>query len=91
MKKVLFFAASAAMVFAVLNAHLEPSSKMSAVPGHKSIAEISLSVPKAHAATCFKQSEYTSGMNKICIYRCVQGEAAITISSVSLCPLTIER
>jgi hypothetical protein len=41
--------------------------------------------------TCFKTGEKTDGMNKICYYRCNSGEAAITISSVSLCPLSIQR
>jgi hypothetical protein len=42
-------------------------------------------------ATCFKKGEVTSGMNKICYYDCLGSEAAITISSVSLCPLNIRR
>ena len=43
----------------------------------------------ANAVTCFKQGEYTSGFNKICIYNCVGSERAITIGSTQLCPLTI--
>jgi len=43
------------------------------------------------AVTCFKTGEQTSGMNKICYYNCMGSTAAITISSVSLCPLTIQR
>ena len=43
------------------------------------------------AVTCFKKGEQISGMNKICYYDCMGSTAAITISSVSLCPLTIER
>jgi hypothetical protein len=45
----------------------------------------------AHATTCFKTGERTSGMNKICYYDCLGSEAAITISSVELCPLSIDR
>lgn len=45
----------------------------------------------AYYMTCFKTGERTSGMNKICFYDCLGSEAAITISSVELCPLTIER
>lgn len=40
---------------------------------------------------CFKTGEATSGINKICYYDCLGSAAAITISSVSLCPLTIDR
>ena len=41
--------------------------------------------------TCFFKSEQISGMNKICYYDCLGSTAAITISAVSLCPLTITR
>ncbi len=47
--------------------------------------------PVQTAATCFKTGEERSGMNKICYYNCLGSRAAITISSVSLCPLTIEQ
>ncbi|MDC0899218.1 hypothetical protein OAS08_02980 [Candidatus Pelagibacter sp.] len=43
------------------------------------------------AVTCFKSGERISGMNKICFYNCMGSEAAITISSTSLCPLTITK
>lgn len=43
------------------------------------------------AVTCFKTGEQISGMNKICYYDCMGSTAAITISSVALCPLTIEQ
>ena len=42
------------------------------------------------AVTCFKTGETISGMNKICYYDCLGSAAAITISAVDLCPLTIE-
>lgn len=42
-------------------------------------------------ATCFYKGERTSGMNKICYYDCLGSEAAITISNVSLCPLSINN
>ena len=45
----------------------------------------------ALAMSCSFKREQVSGMNKICIYSCVTGEAAITMSAVGLCPLTIER
>lgn len=41
--------------------------------------------------TCFKSGENTSGMNKICFYNCLGSTVAINISSVELCPLTIEH
>jgi hypothetical protein len=41
--------------------------------------------------TCFKTGEQTSGMNKICYYDCLGSPAAITISAVALCPLSIQR
>ena len=43
------------------------------------------------AVMCFKTGEQTSGMNKICYYDCLGSAVAITISSVSLCPLSIQR
>ena len=41
--------------------------------------------------TCFKTGEQSSGMNKICFYDCLGSAAAITVSSTSLCPLTINQ
>lgn len=43
------------------------------------------------AVMCFKTGEQTGGMNKICYYDCLGSPAAITVSSVSLCPLSINR
>ena len=43
------------------------------------------------AVMCFSQGEQISGMNKICYYDCLGSAAAITISSVQLCPLSINR
>lgn len=50
-------------------------------------------VPPAPAATvhgCFKSREWISGTLKNCAYKCLEGETVRTISSVELCPLTIE-
>jgi hypothetical protein len=47
--------------------------------------------PKKPTETCFYRSEEVDGRNKICYYDCVSGKAAITISSVSLCALSIKR
>jgi hypothetical protein len=43
------------------------------------------------AVMCMKTGEQASGMNKICYYNCLGSAAAITISSVELCPLTIDN
>ena len=43
------------------------------------------------AITCFFKSEYTSGFNKVCTYSCLGSDAAITIGSTQLCPLSIQR
>jgi len=45
----------------------------------------------AAAATCFFDRDETSGLNKICFYKCASGPAAITIGAAKLCPLTIQR
>lgn len=46
----------------------------------------------SHAASaCFLSGEQVSGMNKICYYNCVGGTRAITISAVSLCPLSLNN
>ena len=43
------------------------------------------------AAFCPKSGEQRAGQNKICYYRCLSGTVAITISAISLCPLSINR
>jgi hypothetical protein len=45
----------------------------------------------AQSTTCFKIGEQVSGMNKICYYNCLGSTVAINVSSVSLCPLSIDR
>ena len=55
------------------------------------LSMVSPSMVANSATTCFKTGEQTSGMNKICYYNCMGSTAAITISSVSLCPLSIQR
>lgn len=46
-------------------------------------------VATAYASGCFLSYEYISGMNKICVYDCIDGQRAITISSLSFCPLSL--
>jgi hypothetical protein len=43
----------------------------------------------AGTGVCFYESESVSGLHKICVYSCASGAAAITVSSTSLCPLSI--
>ena len=43
------------------------------------------------AIMCFMTGEQISGMNKICYYDCMGSGAAITVSAVSLCPLSINQ
>lgn len=38
---------------------------------------------------CFLAYSQVSGMNRICVYNCVTGQKAITVSATSLCPLSI--
>lgn len=45
----------------------------------------------ASAETCFGAGEVSAGMNKICYYDCLGGKASKTVSSVSLCPLSISK
>lgn len=59
-----------------------------------SSAEAPMTQMPAHdqvAVTCFKSGERVSGMNKICYYSCLGSTYAITISSVELCPLTVDN
>lgn len=47
--------------------------------------------PKAQAVMCFFEYEQPAGMNKICYYDCLGSTVAITIRSIQLCPLSINR
>ena len=47
--------------------------------------------PRAGQITCFARGEQASGMNKICYYDCLGSARAVTQSSISLCPLTIQQ
>jgi hypothetical protein len=58
--------------------------------GNRGVRSRSLSVPQV-AVVCFLQGEVISGFNKICYYDCLDSQAAITIASVQLCPLNIQR
>jgi len=41
--------------------------------------------------TCFKQGEYTQGMNKVCQYSCTGSGYAITIGATQICPLSVRK
>ena len=57
----------------------------------KIIAALTILVASsAYAVTGFYTGEKISGMHKICYYNALGDTVAITISSVELCPLTIE-
>lgn len=45
----------------------------------------------AGSETCFFQKQRVSGSNRICTYKCLSGEADITIKSTQVCPLRIDR
>ena len=51
---------------------------------------LALMSTSAFAGTAFFKYERISGMNKICVYDHLGSEVAITISSTSLCPLSIQ-
>jgi hypothetical protein len=40
---------------------------------------------------CFKRTEWTSGVNKNCVYDCAGSEAVQTVGAAALCPLTIQH
>jgi len=48
-------------------------------------------VANAYDEVCFLSGEREAGMNRICYYDCLSGDAAITINLLDLCPLTIRR
>ncbi|MDW9507052.1 hypothetical protein GOA81_18740 [Sinorhizobium meliloti] len=64
---------------AVLSGSISSSAPMSKMPSNEV------------AVMCMKKGEYTSGMNKICVYDCLGSDAAITVGAVDLCPLTINN
>lgn len=41
--------------------------------------------------TCFYKSDKVDGLNRICFYSCVSGDAATTIKASQICPLSIKR
>lgn len=47
--------------------------------------------PVQLAFLCFLKGEQTSGLNKICLYDCPVGDAAINVKSWERCPLSINH
>ena len=47
--------------------------------------------PLDASETCFGSGERSDGLNKICFYKCASCNAAITVRSTDICPLTIQR
>tara|TARA_B100000401_G_scaffold385859_1_gene289789 strand:+ start:228 stop:677 length:450 start_codon:yes stop_codon:yes gene_type:complete len=60
-------------------------------PCDPSAGSASQSYTSSGSTTCFKDYEYTSGMNKVCRYDCLGQDHAITIGAAHLCPLTVKR
>lgn len=58
---------------------------MTPTPKHQSPIDTQVAV------VCFFTGQRVSGMNKICFYDCMGDRAAMTINSVSICPLSITR
>ena len=52
---------------------------------------IACSVPVTSAFACmaFYKSDYTSGLNKICIYDHLGSEHAVTIKNYQVCPVSV--
>ena len=46
-----------------------------------------LNSPTSNSRTCFKSSETTSGLSKICYYNCGGTTRALNVNSTQLCPL----
>jgi hypothetical protein len=55
------------------------------------LGAVLVAAPSPGAETCYYKSEQDSGMNRICTYSCLSGDAAITIKIPKLCPLSIQR
>jgi hypothetical protein len=66
-------------------------SLLSAAPMAAAAENATPAKPIKVAIMCFSTGEQVSGMNKICYYDCLGSAVAITVSSVSLCPLSINR
>ena len=48
-----------------------------------------VSVAVAWGSGCYLKYSYVSGMNRICMYDCLDGDRALTIGACDLCPLSL--
>ncbi len=73
------------MEFLALAALLLGDADQTGAPPQKGEGEYQI------AGSCFLDDDYESGMNRICLYDCLSGTVAITISVTQICPLTIQE
>lgn len=66
-------------------------SKVSEISTSNSALSTRKSDSRSGGVTCFKQSEWTSGVNKNCAYNCMGSQAVQTMRSVDVCPISIIR
>ena len=59
--------------------------------GCPSVQEMASGTTVQGGTACYKSGEQRSGANRICYYRCPTGTAAITVSAMQPCPITIRR
>ena len=78
-------AAIVGAVLAVTPINLGPTIKPAPIQSKAPAAGVKVAV------ICFKSGEQVSGMNKICFYNCLGSTVAINVSSVALCPLSIDH
>ena len=87
----LFFAISLLFLTpntSVANGEYSPIKQL---PFESSIQAKNKGALQVASVVCYLKGERSSGMNKICYYDCMGSDAAITISSVALCPLSINQ
>lgn len=51
---------------------------------------VTLAASSAYACTAFFDRDYVSGMSRVCIYKHLGSDYAMTIKSYEICPITIE-
>jgi hypothetical protein len=54
------------------------------------VAVASLLATAAQAETCFKAGEESSGIGKVCYYRCNAGTEAVNVGAASMCPMSVQ-
>ena len=90
MKKFVAFGLALLVSTAFANpAFIEEPKEIHFTPSTTTVSGITDDKPIVVAAGCMLKGERTSGMNKICYYKCLGGERAITIGATELCPLSL--